>query len=85
MDEESENDVETDLLESDFDLDGSLDRTRGVLDLDLVLLDLDLGDLDTDFDFDLGDLDLSLSDRDVDLDLCLLCLESFGDIELDLE
>lgn len=75
--EESENDVETVLFEPDFNPDDCLDRTRGVLDLDLVCLVLDLGDLDT----DLGDVDLEHGD------LCLLvvCLISFGDLDLDLE
>ena len=68
--EESENDVETVLFEPDFNPDDCLDRTRGVLDLNLVCLVLDLGDVDLEHG-----------------DLCLLvvCLISFGDLDLDLE
>lgn len=89
MEEESENDVETVLLELDFDTDGCLDRIRGVLDRDLLCFVLDLGDLDTDFDLDLGDLDLDLGDLDLEYgDLCLLlpaCLVGLGDLDLDLD
>ena len=77
MEEESENDVDTVLLELDFDTDDCLDRMRGVLDRDLVCFVLD-GDLDTDLDFDLGDLDLKCGD------LCLL-LVGFGELDPDLE
>lgn len=90
MEEESENDVDIDLLELDFVIDGSLDRMRGVLDRDLTLLVPDLGDLDTDLDLDLDlcDLDLALSDLEFDLerdDRCLLCLDNVGDLDLDLD
>ena len=86
---ESENDVEAVLLELDFDTDGCLDCTRGVLDRDLLCFVLNLGDLDTDFDLDLGDLDLDLGDLDLERgDLCLLLpvrLVSLGDLDLDLD
>ena len=89
MEEESENDVETVLLVLDFDTDGCLDRTRGVLDRDLLCFVLDLGDLDTDLDLDLGDLNLDLGDLDLERgDLCLLllvCLVSLGDLDLVLD